>query len=357
MRTLYLDTNVIGFLKDNSIENSRLIDRISSSFECYFSNYNLLEFLNCPTSESITSQIEVLIRLNAKLLLQSFDYSNNTALDHFDIFNVDIYEYLNTLTKESSHEVGKIVQSMQIRDLHHFHGGMPKSSPIDLANSKFTDISRLNNYNKENIKSLCADITDDDRKTFLQSFGINFDQYISDVFKHMDDMEFEYLRILSKSVSIENQTPTEIFIDKCKSLRNDLDLRNLNLNQIKGPSIVQKVCDRLRSQGHYVDSSDEELMAVDKNYIRPGQPLHIHEKIVAILSQLNSFGFRKDEKLKKFNKVRAHSFDFSHATIAGTVEYFCCDDAAFSDRLKATFEYLNIRTKVVSLSELIKLTQ
>lgn len=356
MKTLYFDTNIIIYFKDNySIENINLLARASEKFNCYFSDYNLLEFLNCSIPESITTQSNILKLLNAKLIKQEFDYAEHSALDKFGTYSVDIDDYLRYLKSDESLGVRNAIQSMHIHDLHHFHGGSPSDTPIEISSRKFANFLQLSKANKDNIIRLFSDLTDEDKTVFYNSCGITVDNYISLVFEKFKQYEFDYLKALSESVAMENKLPRVNFSNRCQALRDQLDLKCLQLNNIEGSDVIRKICTRLREHGHYPNLSDEEIFGLHKNFIRPGQPLHIHEKIRIILSQLNTLGYQKDEKLKKLGKVRAHSFDLDHAIIAGTVEYFCCEDVKFSARLSATFEYLGITTKVITLQELTRL--
>ena len=74
--------------------------------------------------------------------------------------------------------------------------------------------------------------------------------------------------------------------------------------------------------------------------------------ITTILNTLEIAGYHQ-EKSNKSTKIRSRMHDVSHAIYGSTAEYFVTNDSRFYHKLKATFYFLNLPCKVLSLREFL----
>lgn len=141
-----------------------------------------------------------------------------------------------------------------------------------------------------------------------------------------------------------------------KGVRNELGLSPNDLNNIKPPGVIaqldraiaQKIAGRL--PGLPSGFGVRQLLDTALKFYPNSEKLSIDNKIAAVFSGLNSFGFWPDNP-KKTTSMAAF-FDSMHAANATLCCYFVSEDKALRVKSMAVYELFGFETRVVDVNEI-----
>ncbi len=144
-------------------------------------------------------------------------------------------------------------------------------------------------------------------------------------------------------------------------IRAMLDIRVDELNNIKPPNIIEKFDQYINQKMKQLDDKNISQFSTKwlLDNVLSGFPdkdkLGIQSYIAAIFKMLNILGFNPDKNTNK--SFRAGFHDSEHAAYASSCDYFITDDNKCRIKSLATYEYLDIPTKVIGSEELIEVLQ
>lgn len=353
MKTLYLDTNIIGDLKHMNLKEQRIIEFLREQFDCRFSMFHIKEFLKCPSYYQ-ELQLDVLSLLQAKYMEQSVDSATNEPEDYFKLSNACPYNLLKNFKFDFFSRIMDLLHASIIDTIHHFHGGQPNITPKEQASTQFSDFLHLTTELENEIIDSINSLTTSDIQELEIFSNMTLRELREALSKEFANAQFEYLKsVTDLSIELENRSQEE-FSNQIGSFRDSIDFRNLQLNQITPPNIVESIAVKLQNTQVFSDQTCEEIFGLSKNFRNPGQPLLTWEKIYMVYMQLNSIGYHKDEKLNEKSKVSAHLYDVQHLICGSSCSVLCTNDKNFRMKAIATYEYLGINTEVLSLPDLLE---
>jgi|GEM_PF-5929744 len=353
MRSLYLDTNIIGLLKDKSLKNDEIIERIKSNFLVFVSHTHIKEISNAPEQYQ-KLQLELLINLNANYIVQTVDNKQNRPIDEFRIQNTPLEDLLNSERYNFSNRMSDHFNASITEILHHHHGGAPDATPEDIAAKEFGYFLKFSDESRDEILRMLDETEDDEELNLIQStMNISIEELKILINQNFDKMLMDFLDVLSRSIIERKKTPPEVFSNSIKAFRDEISFEKLQLSQIQPPDIIRKICRKLQNFDIYKGQSCDFIFGISENFLHPGTPLLSTEKIQFVYSQLNTIGYHKDKRLKRKERIQAHIYDVEHLVSASPFDILCTNDMDFRMKAIATYEYLGIRTKPLTFEELL----
>ncbi|MBR9806586.1 MAG: hypothetical protein GYB49_05120 [Alphaproteobacteria bacterium] len=122
------------------------------------------------------------------------------------------------------------------------------------------------------------------------------------------------------------------------------------INDIEGDNIVRRIAEELqKSNAFYSKKGVEEIFNLNGKNSVTGRPLDIVEKARNIMLMLNWFGYKADKRLKREDKFKSSSSDLVHAGYGSLCHAIVTRDKGFKARLQATYQFLELRTSVLSV--------
>ncbi|MCG3646316.1 hypothetical protein ABGT18_07820 [Pseudomonas putida] len=121
----------------------------------------------------------------------------------------------------------------------------------------------------------------------------------------------------------------------------------VQLNNIEAPNVIKKIWARYQNLDGYKDRgfTIENFLGISASPIH-GRELYRFEKVTSIYNVLNVIGYNPDSRLDKENRHIASISDAAHASTAIFTNVLLSGDAAFVSKVRAIYEYLDIRTEV-----------
>ncbi|WP_449431812.1 hypothetical protein [Pseudomonas putida] len=121
----------------------------------------------------------------------------------------------------------------------------------------------------------------------------------------------------------------------------------VQLNNIEAPDVIKKIWAIYQNLEGYKDRgfTIENFLGISFSPIHDRE-LHRFEKVTNIYNLLNVIGYKPDSRLDKDNRQIASISDAAHASTAMFTNVLLSRDAAFVSKVRAIYEYLDIRTEV-----------
>jgi hypothetical protein len=145
-------------------------------------------------------------------------------------------------------------------------------------------------------------------------------------------------------------------LDVMKQVRDELELSPNDLNNIKPPDVIAQldraIAQKLSARSPQLPSGVgvRQLLEIALKFYPNSEKLDIESKMAAVFSGLNSFGFWPDNP-KKTNSMAAF-YDSMHAANAALCYYFVSEDKSLKLKTMAVYEFFNVETRVVDVSEI-----
>lgn len=335
MKTIYLDTNIIGTLKSKSIENDRIIKLLRTKYQCVVSRETLEEICNSPI-EYHQAHMNVIAELNTKLIVQLRDPPLFHPSDRYRLDTGDLSLLLpEILAKKDSYDLSTQLMNTTLHDLVKYHGGSPELNQLEISKIKTSEFSDCMSQLSSTINNLGLD-------------SYQTDKMQSDIF----DMEMSFINSQEETVRLYTEHETLYTQNPKSDFREHIDTIALQLSNINGPNIIHQICSRLKSLDIYLEKSSEEILGISQNYLYPGEVLTLSEQIIAIYNMLDSLNYRSDRKLHKEQKLKSFMKDQVHCMYGSCCDYICAIDVGLRYKAIAIYEYLDMQTEVISFDEL-----
>lgn len=134
-----------------------------------------------------------------------------------------------------------------------------------------------------------------------------------------------------------------------KAFRDHFKLGPLQIKNIEGPNVLEKIWDRYREFEEYkgAELTIEDFYGISENVVNPNQRFYKYQKVVPIYNILNFVGYYSDRRIHKNDRFRADQSDQSHASIGVFADNIVSNDEDFVQKTRAIYEYLEVPTKVV----------
>jgi hypothetical protein len=313
----YLDQNVIDAIKRHGIKEFQ--EWLISEYALVYSNETLEEI---KRSNNPNIYLGILEQLNA-LHVQPVLDSNFQSIDHqahltercpFEIYNV--YERQATI-------YGNPLQSL-LEPSRKFMGGYPDKSNTEIA--------------KNQIK--------------------NFESLLTNVEKEIESLTSTSKEQVNEILNLYRDTHSKTVLDSAKILDNHEGMNDLNyfrnffqvgptsLNNIPNINTVESIRDIIRKKNGQKDI----FFDLDFYISTFNRELSILERCSIIYNALNYIGYHSDAAMHKYKKFSASTSDCVHTAYASLCDVLISCDKRLVRKATATYEYLNINTKVVQLN-------
>lgn len=331
--TLYLDQNIL----DKIVEYPVLIE------EGQFAGYNCQVIYSNETLNEIERSgepdkfLQVLESLEARRM--TFEVDKNFRMTGAVIINPYVSPftvYKKFLYKDSIDKIASKIIANNMQFIFSLFSNEASNSIIDYANETSEHFNNIHEQALEAFKSVKGEISDDNYRFLEKVIKISFQEQSSQLDTIQNSM-------------LENMSNTGIDL---KSNNGHNGIRGLEkitkvdgkiLNNIKSPKILEKI------YGKYTNSSDtahitDFYLVSDKIY---GRRLYKFEKVMNVYMMLNILGYKRDKGFqKKYKRLISANSDGQHLAYACYCDCFASEDKAFTEKAKAIFEYLNIKTRV-----------
>lgn len=149
------------------------------------------------------------------------------------------------------------------------------------------------------------------------------------------------------TVSVQHLEEANNGLSAHRNFRKSLNINLDNLKKIEAPNVLNQIWEMLKENNSELgDVKLDEFFQLTRKFNSENE-YYIFEKVNQIYTMLNLLGFHADSDLHKERRFTASLSDMSHASYACFCEYLFTRDEAFSLKVKAAYEYLNVATQVV----------
>ncbi len=327
--TAYLDHNILDLIVKN--KNLPFTTELKEKYQVIYSNETLKEIKR--TGDNGSQFLEALEHLEAM---------------HIQILISDKFEVTNqaTLRKINPHSA--------------FENYCANIEPIFEAMENSTAQSLLKFYGGRSGSNL-----DDINREQIESFG-NLMNYISDQAGELKDLDPEIEAIVASHTKGMLKTFSEAITQSTTELRkhikdesnhsgiqtyrNHVNIGPVQLNNIEPPNVIEKIWRIYKNLESYRENnySIEQFLGISISPIY-NREMHPHEKVISAYNVLNVIGYHPDSKMKNNKRFTAAMSDAGHAAMASFSDALFSRDNAFIRKTRATYEYLNIKTKVIEI--------
>jgi hypothetical protein len=325
--TVYLDQNVLTELRSRKLasnpnaSNVSLIKKFCSSegIQLVYSIIHLDEIYQISNKEMQFEHINLLENLKAKYLEPN--YILNLNQDPSNIW----YKYLET--KESNHHMGiaKILDYFE-KTSRKLYGLKENNSFEELHQAQQELLIDLINYGSHQLDSLEPNILD-------KSNIYQYKQY--------------FANLKDKVLSQENPLPIDNSENFGLSSFRRLDIiKNIKIQSLNGSEVIEKIVTAL-GLGKSNTNTIEDIL---------GQS--INAKIIGLYSLMNFAGYYADNVLSTKNnkdRFKASGNDAMHASYAHMCNLLISQDKAFIKKVRACYDYLDVKTAVITMDDFIHL--
>lgn len=164
----------------------------------------------------------------------------------------------------------------------------------------------------------------------------------------------EGMRIQYKEVSeglersFKEQIPDQSNFRGPKEYREKINLGPRKLNNIKGPGVIWKIWEALSEVPEFKASglTIDGFFGMDKNPIFPDEKQTVYGKVIGLYSILNSLGYYPDSNREKEDRFISSNSDSIHAAMGVFCNATFTMDDAFSKKIQAIYEFLEIGNAV-----------
>jgi hypothetical protein len=137
-----------------------------------------------------------------------------------------------------------------------------------------------------------------------------------------------------------------------QQVQEELEIGPIQLNNVKPPNEIEQIWAMV---GHAYGAPSKNFMEFVQTALSlrdengRSQP-KTFQLVNAIYNWLNMIGFYRDEKMHKPSRTKASFGDMTHAGYGIACDHFYCDDMRMRRKISATYEYLNLKTKIQELT-------
>jgi hypothetical protein len=322
--SVYLDQNILDQIKKGDWNDLQGTIREHNLIPVY-SEETLKEINRSKSSEKF---IGILADMKAQMIIpdkNGFEFTG-TATFHNICPHKQYKHFLDN--QKTLPEMGYGLTGL----LRKFHGGMDDLSfkeALSIGSNEFTGL----------LEELFKDIEQSDEFTFLDK----------------DDLKQEFHKMadcLKQSYDYISQELDQYKNSIIKNFQSNSGLRTIELNNIQKPGIVEQVLEKFESsithKEHY--NRDEFIGIVSSIHENGTRKKTEIEKINSVYFMLNTLGYYQDNDLSEENKFIAAFSDMTHAGLASFCTMVFSSDKKFVMKTKAVYEFLNIPTIVLGIS-------
>lgn len=327
--TVYLDQNILTELRDRKLSNNPNAVNFckikafccSEDIQLVYSTIHLDEIYQISSKEMQFEHINLLENLKAKYL------EPNHALD-LNHRPSDIWcKYLET--KESNHHIGITTLLEEFEKTSRKLCGLQETNSFEeLHQTQQELLLDLINYGSSQLDSLDHSNLDElDTSKYRQHF----------------------IDLKNRILSQENPIPIDNSEVIGFSMFRDLDIiKNLRIQSLHENEVIEKLITALG------------LSKTSSNIIEDILGQSVNEKIIALYNLMNFAGYYADNVLSTKNnkdRFKASGNDAMHASYAHMCNLLISQDKAFIKKVKACYDYLDVKTAVITMDDFIHLAR
>lgn len=334
--TLYLDQNIIDKLVDCPI---LITHELFSSFQVIYSDETLNEIERSGNPDKF---LKVLKDLKARKMFFEIKSSQLTG-------NVAIKPYTNPFNA--------------------YKDFISRDTIDDIANKMIVN-------NRELVFNLFSINANNSIIRCIEDSYTNFEEIYEDMFKSLAALKEELPSVIYEEIEKEIKSVYEPQVSEYKATQNTLldnmvssglDIEHVKgqagiksleketgvdakvLNNIKPPNVLKKIYEK------YLDSDLNKEKSIYDFYLISdtvfGRSPYTFEKVLNIYMILNVLGYKRDEGFhKRYRRFVSASSDGQHLAYACYCDRFYTEDNKLSEKAKAIFEFLNVRTHVKKIN-------
>ena len=154
-----------------------------------------------------------------------------------------------------------------------------------------------------------------------------------------------------KNEQIENLNNLLLFLERSLNFlensesKDDYILSEIEKYKVELTNVINQIWEMLQNNNAELKSVElEDFFHLRKSILK--NEYYIFEKVNQIYTMLNLFGYHQDEGMHKQKRFIASFSDMSHASYGCFCDYLFTRDKAFSLKVDAAYEYLNVATKI-----------
>jgi hypothetical protein len=320
----YLDQNIIDYLIKGKLEIlDKTIKKIPQS-EIVYSSITLREFSRIEDSVNRKPFLDFLKDNNAKYL-----WIDNNELAHFE--DIDPFEQYNKVIQLENPIFRNIESSMQGM-MHKLLGGEKDTSFNEIADSQKQSFGDLIEFINNNLNSL-----DNNNTVEMVKLKENTQKLIS-YFNGLIDKTTNQLK--------DNKNITD---NPFNELRKLLEVKVVELNNIKPPNIISQIWDRIKDiiTEKNINLSFDDLFGDGLFKYYSKQKITMTMKVNGLYNLLNSLGYHSDKNLHKDKKFYPFINDNQHIGYAIYSDFFVTRDKKVRKKAEVVYEHLKIGTQIL----------
>ncbi|WP_312403333.1 hypothetical protein [Pseudomonas rhodesiae] len=333
--TAYLDHNVLNyFIRYPEIS---ALEKIFDEHQIVYSDETLREIIRSKGEEK--NFLNVLKTLGA-MHFKIFVDHNHQNTDEAIISDADPFEHYERACSEM--HIAEQIYTATNSTLRKFYGdtSLPKIDELDdQQNSDFTKI----------LETLVGDLSKTDKLTDQQLHTIK--NYISRTLQHQKTLQEN-----STMMMLNYQTDDHSSI--VNAYRAAVGIGPKELNNIKGPKIIEQIWNLHKTLDGYKNQnfSIEDFLGI--SYILPNLngSIPTSSKIISAYNVLNVVGYHTDSNLKLSRRFTAATSDANHTALASFADTLYSSDIGMIKKGQAIYEFLDIKTKILTFSVIDKRT-
>ena len=327
----YLDHNILDRFLKNDLQD--LKKRLIEDYQIVYSDENLKEIHR--SGEFASEFIKVLEDINAKHIQIVFKHPGFIETDKAYLRTCNVNDAMNEYLANTSGYNG-IMDAMLQSNLK-YHGGEVDKSFSEINENFVIEFNRLLEQIRLDVKSLNG-IASADLKQYFDLIGILGNKF-EDIIKENERLKNPL------TGQGKNWNPM-------KDFRTEMKLGPLQLNNIRGPKILEQIWDQYKDKQPYETGfTIDKFFGLEKHPIYQNREYFMHQKITTAYNILNTIGYYSDSKTHLNKKFVSFMSDTNHATMACFCATLFSGDERLAKKASAIYEYLGLGIKV----ELIKM--
>lgn len=326
--TAYLDQNILDILRKHNPRGFK--DELLEKYQIVYSDETLKEIKR--SGENYKDFLKILQELKAYHLKvcinEDFTPRGDAIIADRDPFDTYI-EYCENLAL-----VYENIQEATASSLFKFYGGN--------SNQSFDDINKLQSKSFEGLLKYISEQTEE--------FEYMFPDLAEDIKQSLGKMQQSFDYALNQSaLEMKKHVENDRNWSGVKRYRDTTGIGPVQLNNIKLPKVIEQIWEFHKSLELYREFSIEQFLGISKNPIYHFREMHLFEKVTSAYNVLNVVGYYPDSKMKNKKRFTAAMSDAGHASMASFCDIVLSADSAFINKTRAVYEFLNVRTQVISV--------
>lgn len=211
------------------------------------------------------------------------------------------------------------------------------------------DYDGFKNEQIENLNNLLIFL--DNFLKFLESSEGKDEYILSEISKYK--VEIPKLRMQQKEyesfvqLSVQHLEDANKEQSAHKNFRDSLKVDLNHLKKIEFPNVLAQIWKMLQQNNAELSNFEFDDFFQLKKGFNSESEYYIFQKVNQIYTMLNLIGYYQDEGINKEKRFIASFSDMSHASYGCFCDYIYTRDKPFSIKVRTSYEYLNVATKVI----------